>query len=195
MDISFESREIPIYSEYFHQARRIQETAECVVPDTDADIEKIAAVQSEIFLKSKDLSARGVLVSGEVNATVFYIRDGREGLSFLTIRKPFSLEYELEAPESETLAQVVLLMQGTDVRMVNPRKIAVGFEIEGDLSCYRCEKLRVGSVLPENASGLHVRIEEQVLTLPNAVCEKSVAVNEQFTFPAGSALPNIFDIF
>ena len=189
MDISFENREIPIYREYEHQSRRTQENAECVVPDTDADIERIAAIQSEVYLKSKDLSARGVLVSGELSAVVLYIRDGKEGLSVLTIRKPFSLEFELEAPESELLAQVALFVQGTDIRVINPRKISLSFEVEGELSCYRCETLRVESALPENVSGLHARIEEQTMTFPNAVCEKSVAVNEQFSFPAEMPVP------
>ena len=189
MDISFENRDLTIYTEYSHQTKRIQESAECVVPDTDADIDKIAGVMSEIYLKSKDLSARGVLISGEVSASVFYITDKKESVSSLTIRKPFSVEYEVDAPESETLAQITLLIQGTDIRLVNPRKIAAGFEIEGDLSCYHSEKLRVESRLPENAPGLHARVEEQELTLPNAVCEKSVSINEQFPFPAGAALP------
>ena len=165
MDISFENRDLTIYTEYSHQTKRIQESAECVVPDTDADIDKIAGVMSEIYLKSKDLSARGVLISGEVSASVFYITDKKESVSSLTIRKPFSVEYEVDAPESETLAQITLLIQGTDIRLVNPRKIAAGFEIEGDLSCYHSEKLRVESRLPENAPGLHARVEEQELTL------------------------------
>ena len=183
MDISFESREIPIYREYCHQAKRVQESAECVVPDTDADIEKVAAVQSRVFLKSKDLSARGILVTGELTACVLYIQDGKNGISSLTVRQPFSIEFETEPPESETLAQVALFIQGTDVRLINPRKISVGFEVEGELSCYCSEKLRIESVLPENTYGLHVRVEENALTLPNAVCEKSMAINEQFSFP------------
>ena len=187
MDISFESREIPIYREYYHQAKRVQESAECVVPDTDADIEKIAAVQSRVFLKSKDLSARGILITGELAACILYIRDGKNGISSLTVRQPFSIEFETEPPESETLAQVALFVQGTDVRLVNPRKISAGFEVEAELSCYRSEKLRIESMLPESTYGLHVRVEENTLTLPSAVCEKSMAINEQFSFPGGEA--------
>lgn len=189
MDISFESMEIPVYREYDCQSRRTQESVECVVPDTDADIGKIAAVQSEVFLKSKDLSARGVLVSGELSASVLYIRDDKEGVSFLRIRKPFSLEFELEKPESETLSQVALFVQGTDVRLLNPRKISLAFEIEGILFSYSREMLRVESKLPDSAPGLHARTEEQTVTLPGAVCEKSLAVNEQFSLPREDALP------
>ena len=189
MEISFEGREAVVYREFAYQTRRTQETAECVVPDTDADIQKIAAVQSGVLLKSKDLSSRGVTVSGELYASVLYIREGEPGIGCIRVRKPFTLEYELEGLESESLAQVTLLLQGTDVRLVNPRKISITFDVEGLLSCYRSESLNVDAILPEDAVGLHVRTEQHTLTLPNAVCEKSVAVNEQFPFTDAQAVP------
>lgn len=189
MEISFESKEIIVYREFSRQLRRIQESAECVVPDTEPDIEKIAAVQSGVLLKSKDLSARGVVISGELCASVLYIRDGQTGISGVRIRRPFTVEYETEVPESETLMQISLLIQGTDVRVVNPRKISVAFDLEGELCCYRSESLCVDSALPENTAGLYVKTEMQTLTLPNAVCEKSLVLNEQFAFPEGQCVP------
>lgn len=189
MEISFDSREIVVYKEFSYQTRRVQESAESVVPDTDADIEKLAAVQSGIFLKSKDLTARGVLISGELAASVLYIRDGQAGVSGIRVRKPFTIEYDVENPESEALTQVSLFVQGTDVRVINPRKISVTFDVEGQLNCYRSESLCVDASLPENTEGLHVRMEDRALTLPNAVCEKSIAINEQFGFPAGQPVP------
>ena len=189
MEIIFESRDALVYREYFSQSRRTQESLECVVPDSDADIEKIAAVQSGVFLKSKDLSARGVVVSGEVYAAVLYIRDGQAGIGSIRVRKAFTLEYEADAPESETLAQISLFVQGTDVRVINPRKISVSFDIEGQLSCYRSEKLCVDAVLPDSVAGLHLTTETHTLTMPNAVCEKSFSLNEQFAFPDGQTVP------
>lgn len=189
MEISFEGREAVVYREYAYLIRRTQETAESVVPDTDADIQKIAAVQSGVFLKSKDLSSRGVTVTGEVYANILYIPEGEAGINGIRVRRPFTLEFETEGLESETLAQVSLLLQGTDVRTVNPRKVSVTFDVEGQLCCYRSESLCVDASLPEDSAGLHARMEEHTLTLPNAVCEKSVAVNEQFSFPEGQSVP------
>ena len=185
MEIVFENRESLFYREYCHQVRRTQESVECVVPDTDTDIEKIAAVQSGVFLKSKDLSAHGVIISGELYASVLYIRDGQAGVSSIRVRRPFTLEYEVDAPESDTLAQITLLIQGTDVRVINPRKISVCFDVEGELSCYRSEGLCTEAVVPDNIPGLHVKTESYTLFLPNAVCEKSFSLNEQFAFSAG----------
>jgi hypothetical protein len=89
--------------------------------------------------------------------------------------------------ESELLAQITLLIQGTDVRIINPRKLSVTFEVEGTLSCYRAEELCVEAALPHDVQGLHARTEEHTLMLPNAVCEKSMAIHEQFSFPAEQA--------
>ena len=75
MEIRFEGRDTIIYNEFCCLSARTQESVECVVPDTDADIERIAAVQSGIFLRSKDLTPRGVLISGEINTSVLYITE------------------------------------------------------------------------------------------------------------------------
>ena len=48
----------------------MQESAESVVPDTDDDIGHIATVQSYVMLKSKDITSRGVLISGEAVASL-----------------------------------------------------------------------------------------------------------------------------
>ena len=167
MEIQFENRDTVIYREYCHLTAHTQESVECVVPDTDADVEKIAAVQSSVFLKSKDLTPRGVLVSGELAASVLCIGEGQELISCIRLKKPFSLEYEVDPPESEALAQIVLAVRGTDVRMINPRKLSVLFEIEGDLSCCRSEKLCVESKVPEDTAGLHARLEDREITLPS----------------------------
>ena len=180
MEINFDSQEIMVYREVSHQLRRIQESAECVVPDTDADIEKIVSVQSTAILKSKDLTSRGLLISGELSASVIYIGDGDAGISNVRLRKPFTMEFEAEGLESETMAQIALRIQGTDVRMVNPRKVSVMFETEGELSCYGTEKLCVDAALPENTPGLYAKTETRDIALLNAVCEKSIALNEQF---------------
>jgi hypothetical protein len=184
MEISFEGREAVVYREFAYQTRRTQETAECVVPDTDADIEKIVTVQSAVLLKSKDLSARGVLVSGELSASVLYIGEGQGRLSALRLRKPFTMEFEAEGLASETMAQIALRLQGADLRLINPRKISLLFDVEGELSCYGSEKLPTEVRIPEDTPGLHARTESRSVSFLNAVCEKSFAVNEQFVFPA-----------
>lgn len=62
------------------------------------------------------------------------------------------------------------------------------FEISGELSCYKQESISIESRLPENACrGLHARYESAELMFTDAVCEKTFAVNEQFSFPGRQA--------
>ena len=93
MEISFDNKCINTFREIYHQAKKIQESAESVVPDTDDDIGRIAAVHSWVILKSKDLTSRGVLISGEASAALLYITESQESMSFVRLSKSFSIEY------------------------------------------------------------------------------------------------------
>ena len=77
MEIVFEKKCEVRNRESVRLVKRIQESAESVVPDTEEDIGRIAAVQSSVLLKSKDLSGRGVLVTGEARACVLCIDERR----------------------------------------------------------------------------------------------------------------------
>lgn len=191
MEISFENKTISAYREIYHQSKRVQESAESVVPDTDDDIGRIASVQTGIMLKSKDVTARGVVVSGEASASILYITEEGQKVSFVRLSRGFSLEYELADIEPETVAQISLSIVNCECRVLNPRKISVTFEISGELSCYRQENLIIDTKLPANGQEhLYARYESAELMLANAACEKTFGINEQFSFPSGKPSPS-----
>lgn len=191
MEISFENKMVNAYREVFHQTKRIQESAESVVPDTDDDIGRVASVQTAVMLKSKDVTSRGVTVSGEASAALLYISEDQQKVSFVRLVKSFSMEYELADITPDTVAQVALSIVNCESRVVNPRKVSVTFELAGELSCYRQESLVIDSRLPEDSQeGLHARYESSELLLANAVCEKTFGINEQFSFPSGKPAPS-----
>ena len=190
MEIVFEKKCEVRYRESVRLVKRIQESAESVVPDTEEDIGRIAAVQSSVLLKSKDLSGRGVLVTGEARACVLCIDERRERISCVRLAKPFSAEFEVAELSGEEQTQISLAVAATDARLLNPRKLSVTFDLAAELSCYVPESVAVETALPgESCRGLHVRCTETELTLPNAVCEKSFVLNEQFPLPAGTGRP------
>ena len=190
MEIGFEKKLEPRYRESIRLAKRIQESAESVVPDTEEDIGRIAAVQSSVLLKSKDMSGRGVLITGEARACVLCIGEGGERISCVRLAKPFSAEFEVAELTGEEQTQISLAVAATDARLLNPRKLSVTFDLAAELSCYVPESIAVETTPPgESCRGLHVRCAETELTLPNAVCEKSFVLNEQFPLPAGTAKP------
>ncbi len=190
MEISFENKSVRAYREISHQVKRVQESAESVVPDTNDDIGKIATVQSWALLKSKDLTGRGVTVTGELNAVLLYITENEGAVSFVRLTKSFEMEYEMGETDPETVAQINLAVTNTEARVLNPRKVSVTMELTGELSCYRPETVAVETLLPDEAAGqLHLKQETAEAVVTNAVCEKTFAVNEQFTFPAGKPVP------
>ncbi len=108
MEFGFENKVVNIYREVSHQTKRIQETTESVVPDTNDDIGRIASVQTAVLMKSKEVSSRGVTVTGELTAALLYITEGEGGVSFLRLTKSFALEYEVGEITGDELAQVKL---------------------------------------------------------------------------------------
>ena len=83
MEIKIENKTIRSFREISRQIKKIQETAETVVPDTNDDIGKIVSTNTELYLKSKEVSGRSVLIGGEAEISVLYITEGESAVSFL----------------------------------------------------------------------------------------------------------------
>jgi len=191
MEVKFDSKELMIYKELFHQTKSVQETAESVVPDINDDIGKIAAVQSAVLLKSKDVTARGVFVTGEAVASLVYITESQDKVSFVKLSKNFTIEYELPDMDDNVLAQVKLSVISAEARVINPRKVSVSFGISGDMTCYNAEPLSVESGVPgSGVEGLHAKYESVDVNVVSAVCEKTFSLSEQFSFPLGKPKPS-----
>lgn len=186
MKINFENKSIESYREIFRQTKRVQESTDSVVPDVNDDIGKIASVQTAVYLKSKDITGRGVLISGEAVAAILYITEGERGVSYLRLTKNFTMEFESADIDSDAIAQVKLAVVNSEARVLNPRKVSLTFEISGELSCYRRETFISETSIPENtAPGLHARYRECDMVYTNAVAEKTFTLSEQFVFPGG----------
>ena len=190
MKINLENKARKSFREIYRQSKRIQETAECVVPDVNDDIGKIASIQSVVYLKSKDITGRGVTVTGEAYAAVLYITEGERGVSYIKLTKPFCIEFDCADVDADIIAQIKLDVVNTEARVLNPRKISLTFEISGELYCYREENIIVETnLVREDIKGIHARYRDTELVCVNAVSEKTFTLSEQFTFPAGKPSP------
>ena len=190
MEIVFENKMLDSYREYVNQVKRVQESAESVVPDTNEDIGRIASVQTGLLLKSKDVTSRGVLVSGEAQASLLYITEDESAVSFVKLSKSFSMEFDVQDLKDDSLAQINLNIINTETRIINPRKVSVTMEIQGELSCYCEEKTEIKTELPEVSDlNFHAKIENTDAVIASAVCEKTFTLNDQFVFPSGKPVP------
>jgi len=191
MKINFENKTINGYREIYHQNKRVLETTDSVVPDTNDDIGKIVSIQTSVLLKSKDVTARGVQISGEAIASLIYITEGEKAVSYVRLTKAFTIDYELSDVDADLIAQIKLDIVNTEARILNPRKVSVTFEIAGELSCYVQETIVTETFLPPNTgTAVHTRVKEAELVCTNAVCEKTFTLSEQFMFPGGKPVPS-----
>ena len=191
MEISFTHKTVPVYREIARPVKRSQESLESVVPDTSADIGRVISARSAVLLKSKDLTSRGVCVSGELETVLLYITEEESAVSFVPLKKEFSMDFELGEMQADVLTQLRLTLGSTEARVLNPRKVAVTVELIGELACFRQEELRVETLLPEEAAELlHVRTQQDETLELNSVCEKTFALSEQYRFPEGKPVPS-----
>lgn len=190
MEISLLNKETDGYREIAHIVKRVQESLESVVPDTNDDIGRIADVQTEILLKSKDVTSHGVSVTGEINASVIYINENADKTEFLKVSSRFSMDFEISEADADMMAQITLAVVNSEARALNPRKISVLFEISGELSCYRPDKFITESSLPEDVkTALHTLCDKADVSMISAICEKTFTFAEQYPFSAGKPKP------
>lgn len=189
MEIKIENKTVRAFAESGRQIKRVQETIDTVVPDTNDDIGKVLSTNTELFLKSKDISSRGVVIEGEAEISLLYITESEDAVSFVRATKTFTIEYDVEDIDGDTVAQIALSLTNSETRVLNPRKVSVTIEIAGEMSCFKPEMNTVGTELPQSELVIHTRSETENAVLINSACEKTFAVNEQFTFPSAKPTP------
>ena len=96
METKIENKTVKAFREISRQTKKIQETAETVVPDTNDDIGKIVSTNTQLYLKSKDISGSRVLVGGEAEISILYITEGESAVSFLRTAKAFSMGFDVD---------------------------------------------------------------------------------------------------
>ena len=190
MEIQFAHKTIATYESFSQQSRRVQVGMETVVPDVNEDVGRIVSVQSAVHLKSKDAYSGRITVSGELQAVVIYITEGEDQVSAVKLTKGFTLEYEDEEYDPETVSQISLRVLNTETRVLNPRKLSVTAELGGELSAYRESRSLVETTLePEQEESLYVKEDQVRVCFTDLVTEKTFALNEQLLFEPGRSTP------
>ena len=186
MEIEFITKTLNTYGEIVRQSKRIQDTAECVVPDTQDDAAEVADVEGWVFLKSKDITPAGVEINADVNILALYINEKRDKVCSVRMTKSVHLLYELTDISPDCRAVIALSVSGVEARALNPRKLSAAFELTGELSCYLPEQINSETEISEEHRPLiHCKNESAEACAINAVCEKTFVINDQFAIPSG----------
>ncbi len=188
MELIAKQRELAAWSNVGSLCRQSLITAESVVPDTLPDVGRIVWVQGGLLLKGKELSPGGVGVNGEAWASVLYLTEELGSLESLRLTKPFRLDFETPAPETEALPGITWRIDRAEARALNPRKLSVSLLISAELENYSRESLPLETELPEQP-GLHLLRRQQEHLALTGVWEKSFSLREELEQPLGQPCP------
>lgn len=187
MEVRLNTKTVSTLQQLSDQEQQTQIDLESVVPDTRDDIGRVVTAQANVFLKSKDVTSRGMTVGGELEIAVLYITEDGKSLSVLRNGQGFSMDFELPEHEDELITLARLQLKAVETRLINPRKLSVSAEIVGKLQSFAQQQMPVEYRCPaENGSAVHLLTEQRQTSVVNAVCEKSFSINEQFPFPDSS---------
>lgn len=190
MDIQFEESAVSVYREQASLSKRTHFTMESVVPDTKDDIGRILSVRPALYYRSKELTSHGAQLTGEAAATVFYVNETEDAVSCVRLSQSFSLDYELPNLEGGEELQVRLSPGSVQARALNPRKLSVDLEVQGDLAVSARTELVVSQRLPEGAwAPVHLQSGELETVQTAALCEKNFTVTDQLAFPDSAPRP------
>lgn len=187
MEVRLNTKTVSTLQKLSDQELQTQIDLESVVPDTRDDIGRIVTVQSNVFMKSKDITSRGLTVGGELEISVLYITEDGKSLSVLHNSQGFSLDFEFPERDGELVTLASLQLKAIEARLVNPRKLSISAEIIGKLEIFSEQQLPIHYYCPEeSAHVVHLLTEQRQSCAINAVSEKSFTINEQFPFPDSS---------
>ena len=144
MELQFEAGTRRIWRECLHTEEKRLVELEGVVPDVSDDVGRIAAIRCTARMTSKELTGRGLRVTGEVEAVLLCITETADAVQSGRLTKAFETEIDapgLTADEGQAFPRV-LRAEG---RVLNPRKLGVsaelGVEVDGAEANARYEAL------------------------------------------------------
>lgn len=161
-------------------------SADAVVPDTQEDILRVLTTKIRMKIKSKDVDAGKVTVSGEVCAEVIYIPEAGDGIRTLSVNLPFTSESDIKNADSSCSAVADIRITSADTRLLNPRKILVKCELYICTECFAPSETEWWDIPEDTESGLFFRQENESVKYINLVTEKTFSLEDEFNMPEGA---------
>ena len=178
MEIPFERKNISCCTQIFSTGIVSDSSIECVVPDTQEDIVHILSSSFMPKIRSKDADFGRITIRGDLSAAVLYY--SAKGIEKLDVTLPINAD--IPAPDCDNSCSVVadLKVASYDVKVINPRKIAVYAGVSVSISCYKNGEIQVFEAPSELPPKLMIKEEKTELNVIKTVTEKTFIIDEEF---------------
>lgn len=185
MEIHLPTKQLTYFETVFQTTFTQEESYEAVVSDVLPDIREVLDTTGYVVVRSKDMFAGGMTVTGQVTAAVLYAPDGEVGVKCFRISIPLRVELENSAVTEEVQSLVEIRLLHLETQVLNPRKIAVKAELMVNCSCCRSTEL-VLPVAAEPVQKLHLLPGEVALDPLCFLREKTFVVSDEYVIPGTS---------
>lgn len=157
-----------------------EETLESVVPDVLPDITRILDTDCSLYLRGKAIYKEKAEVEANLQAVILYLADNSQNICRLELSKNLNFTLESECLEEKDQLCVWLQLNHADTRILNPRKVLLRADIQGEVNAYRSETVTI-AVDREEPEELQVKISQFPVQSITCVGEKAFSVSEEFT--------------
>lgn len=185
MDVIMEKSRLECRRELWCGSARREEMAECVVPDTYPDIERIIDRSAQVLIRGKTAGSGRVTVDCGVICTLLYAAEGSNELFRIETEIPVSVSVEVSQADEETDVVAVPMLESVEIRTLNPRKILAKAEIRIETSCFEKGEITVSSTVSDT---VHLEILEKSCDVSPVidVREKTFVITDEITLPPAS---------
>jgi len=156
-----------------------EETLESVVPDVMPDIARILDTECSLYLRSKAIFKGKAEIEANLQAVVLYLAENSQTICRLELSKALDFTLENESLSEKDQLFVWLQLNHADTRILNPRKVLLRADIQGEVHAYREETFSV-AVDKEEPPELQVQVREFPVQTITHVGEKAFSVSEEF---------------
>lgn len=191
MDLMFERTNVACYQPLEIQRVHQEEQAELFAPESMPELGQIVDQWAELILRSKEVGARSVRVTGAIQAGILYLAEGERLPRKLDCYQPFSVE--LEHPEISDFSCVQLQWQvrSADAQLQSGRKALLRVQISSEFRIWNPADVRVPRLTGRGES-VQVLERSYPMLLPRTLTERTFQLQQDAELP--TALPPIDEI-
>lgn len=184
MELNLRQQRVPYLEPVAAVVHNQEETAECIVPDSSPDIERVLDTSGLVLLRGKECREGSSTASGSIRVWVVYLAEKEQIPRRLELTIPFSTRLEHPSLTAESTFCFRGSLRSLDTRVVNPRKISVRAGLAAQMQGWRPSELCCSNGV-EQAEQIQCRLESRRMIIPVAAGEKPFVVSDELELPEG----------